>query len=95
MDSFIVRLDMESQRPISDVILFTSQSYSNRPFYRYGSHIEIIVFNEYYGMLRGHDHDSIYSHRYQYLRALFGPIILEKDRRAVFGCNSDYLFSEK
>ena len=52
MDSFIVRLDMESQRPISDVILFISQSYSNRPFYRYSSYIELIVFNEYYGMLR-------------------------------------------
>ena len=78
MDSFIARLDMESQRPISDAILFISQSYSNRPFYRYGSYIELIVFNEYYGMLRGHEHDPIYSHRYQYLRALFGPIILKK-----------------
>ena len=79
MNSFIVRLDMESQRPISDAILFISQSYSNRPFCRYGSQIELIVFNEYYGMLRGHEHDPIYSHRYQYLRAVFGPIILEKD----------------
>ena len=46
----------------------------NRPFYRYGGHIELIGFNEYYGMSRGHEHDLIYSH--QYLRALFGPIFL-------------------
>ena len=51
MNSFIVRLDTEYQRPISDAILFISQSYSNSPFYRYGSHIELIVFNDYYGML--------------------------------------------
>ena len=25
----------------------------NRPFYRYGSHIELIGFKEYYGMRRG------------------------------------------
>ena len=29
----------------------------NRPFYRYGSHIELIRFKEYYGMPRGHEHD--------------------------------------
>ena len=33
----------------------------NRPFYRYGSHIELIRFEEYYGMPRGHEHDPIYS----------------------------------
>ena len=56
-------------------------------------------------MPRGHDHDPIYSH--QYLRALFGPIILyvflekdrlkweKKDRCAVFGRNNDRLFLEK
>ena len=27
---------------------------SNRPFYRYGGHIEFIRFKEYYGMPRGH-----------------------------------------
>ena len=46
----------------------------HRPFYRYGGHIELIGFKEYYGMPRGHEHDPIYSH--QYLRALFGPIFL-------------------
>ena len=46
----------------------------NRPFYRYGGHIELIRFKEYYGMPRVHKHDPIYSH--QYLRALFGPIFL-------------------
>ena len=33
----------------------------NRPFYRYGGHIELIRFKEYYGMPRGHGHDPIYS----------------------------------
>ena len=47
---------------------------SNRPFYRYGGHIELIGFKEYYGMLRGHEHDPIYLH--QYVRGLFGPIFL-------------------
>ena len=32
----------------------------NRPFYRYGSHIEFIRFKEYYGMPRGHSL-SIYA----------------------------------
>ena len=54
---------------------------TNRPFYQYGGHIELIGFKEYYGMPRGHEHDPINSH--QYLRALFGPIFfyvfLEKD----------------
>ena len=30
----------------------------NRPFYRYGGHIELIRFKEYYRMLRGHEHIS-------------------------------------
>ena len=41
----------------------------NRPFYRYGGHVELIRFKEYYGMLRGHEHDLILV---QYVRALFG-----------------------
>ena len=36
----------------------------NIPFYRYGDHIELIRFKEYYGMPRGA--------LVQYLRALFG-----------------------
>ena len=32
----------------------------NRPFYRYGGHIEFIRFKEYYGMPRGHSL-SIYA----------------------------------
>ena len=31
---------------------------SNRPFYRYGGHIELIRFMEYYRMPRGHEHIS-------------------------------------
>ena len=30
----------------------------NRPFYRYGGHIEFIRFKEYYRMPRGHEHVS-------------------------------------
>ena len=30
-------------------------------FYRYGGHIELIRFKEYYGMPRGHEQDPIYS----------------------------------
>ena len=33
---------------------------ANRPFYRYGGHIEFIRFKEYYGMPRGHSL-SIYA----------------------------------
>ena len=36
--------------------------------------MELIGFEESYGMPRGHEHDPKYSH--QYLRALFGPIFL-------------------
>ena len=31
----------------------------NRPFYRYGGHIELIRFKEYYRMPRGHEHISL------------------------------------
>ena len=31
----------------------------NRPFYRYGGYIELVRFKEYYGMPRGHPHDTI------------------------------------
>ena len=40
------------------VVSFTS----NRPFYRYGGHIEFISFKEYYGMPKGHSL-SIYPRR--------------------------------
>ena len=33
----------------------------NRPSHRYGGHIELIRFKEYYGMFKGHEHDLIYS----------------------------------
>ena len=35
----------------------------NRPFYRYGGHIELIGLKEYYGMPRGHQRDLIYLHQ--------------------------------
>ena len=31
----------------------------NGPLYRYGGHIELIRFNEYYGIPRGHEHDPV------------------------------------
>ena len=31
----------------------------NRPFYRYGGHIELIRFEEYHRMPRGHEHISL------------------------------------
>ena len=31
---------------------------TNRPFYRYGSHIELIRFKEYFRMPRGDEHIS-------------------------------------
>ena len=76
---------------------------SNRAFYRYGGHIELIRFKEYYGMPMGEwARSDILA---QYLRALFGPIFFsvflvkdcmgKKDRCAVFGCNHDFLFPEK
>ena len=34
---------------------------ANRPFYRYGGHIELISFKGYYRMPRGHEFDLIYS----------------------------------
>ena len=33
----------------------------NRPLYRYGGHIELNRFKEYYGIPRGHEHDPLYS----------------------------------
>ena len=63
-------------RQLNSVTFQTSkEKFLNRPFYRYGGHIELIGFNEYYGMPRAHEHDLVYSH--QYLRALFGPIFLK------------------
>ena len=34
---------------------------ANRPFYRYGGHIALVKFKEYYEMPRWHEHDPIYS----------------------------------
>ena len=72
----------------------------NRPFYRYGGHIESVRFKEYQGAWARLDILT------QYLRALFGPIFLkvflekscnrQKDRCDVFGCNiNDHFFPEK
>ena len=77
--------------------------YSNRPFYRYGGHIEFIRFKEYYGMPRGmraiqYTCISIYVRfsgqfffKFSYKKIVMG----KKDRCAVFGCNIDCLFPWK
>ena len=47
----------------------------NRPFYRYGGHIELIRFKEYYRMLRGHEHISfVFSNAF---RDIFFKVFLE------------------
>ena len=43
-----------------------------RPFYRYGGHIELIRFKEYYRMPRGHEQISFF-----YFRTLFGTFFLK------------------
>ena len=50
-----LRLVSESIQPV--VIIWIGL---NRPFYRYGGHIEFTRFKEYYGMPRGHSL-SIYA----------------------------------
>ena len=44
---------------------------TKRPFYRYGSHIELIRFKEYYRMPRGQSTFLLY------FRALFGTFFLK------------------
>ena len=64
-------------RQLNSVTFQTSkEKFLNRPFYRYGGHIELIGFKKYHGMPGGHENDPIYSH--QYVRGLFGPIFLFK-----------------
>ena len=62
--------DKSAKRPssaqLSEVAVFAGHKVTfridNRPFYRYGGHIEFIRFKEYYGMPRGgYEHDPIYS----------------------------------
>ena len=52
-------------------------------FYRYGGHIELIRFKEYYRMPRVHEHIS-----FVFSSALDGWLW-------IFGCNNDSLFPEK
>ena len=70
--------------------------YCNRPFYRYGGHIELIRFKEYYRMPRGHEHISFVF--LSAFRDIFCYSFLsngKKDTCVVFGCNNDRLFPEK
>ena len=47
----------------------------NRPFYRYGGHIELIRFKECYRMPRGHEHISfVFSSAF---RTFFVEVFLE------------------
>ena len=43
----------------SPSVVGTFDSSLNRPFYRYGGHIELIRFKEYYRMPRGHERISL------------------------------------
>ena len=57
---------------------------NNRPFYRYGGHIELIRFKEYYRMPRGHEHISfVFSSAF---RSPFFKVFLESD------CNGKKIF---
>ena len=80
------------------MVLFQGQGSApnNRPFYRYGGHIELIRIKEYYRMPRGHEHTSfVFSSTF---RDIFSESFLriscnvKKDPCAVFGCNNDRLF---
>ena len=72
-------------------------------FFRYGSHIELIRFKEYYGMPRGHEDDPMYSlsiyarfsGQFFFTFSQKKNVMGKKDRCAVFGCNNDRLFPEK
>ena len=86
------------------IYIFSSTWCSNKPFYRYGGHIEFIRFKGYYGMPRGEwaRSDVLAS---VLTRAFSGPFFFnfflkkdfngKKDRCAVFGRNNDRLFPEK
>ena len=71
--------------------------------YRYGGHIELVRFKEYYGMPGGHKHILIYSlsinvplSGYFFLTFSLNKIVMgKKDRSAVVGCKDDRLFPEK
>ena len=75
--SFCTQIFLFTRYEVAENDNFRQWLQNNRPFYRYGGHIELIGFNDYYGMIRGHEHDLIYSH--QYLRALFGQIFLSRE----------------
>ena len=74
-----------------------------RPFYRYGGHIELIRFKEYYRVPKGHEQDLIYSLCIyaRFSGQFFFTSFLEKGcngkkkRCAMFECNNDCLFPKK
>ena len=43
------------------IMIGTTVTMRNRPFYRYGDYIELIRFKDHYGMPRGHGHDPVSS----------------------------------
>ena len=53
---------------------------ANRPFYRYGGHIELVRFKEYYEIPRGHEHDPIYT-RSVFTRAFWANFSLSFPRK--------------
>ena len=57
----------------------------NRPFYRYGGHIELIRFKEYYRMPRGHEHISFVFSAVSVKRSIMSAIIALIARVGVVG----------
>ena len=58
----------------------------NSPFYRYGGHIELLRFEEDYGMRRGHGHDPFT--RSVLTRALLGQFLFKfPEKKIVMGKN--------
>ena len=58
--------ERSSHRDSVTLTIMVSALPCNRPFYRYGGHIELIRFKDYYRMPRGHEHISfVFSSAFQ------------------------------
>ena len=89
--------------PATIVIISIFNESNDRRLYRYGGHLELVRFKEYYGMPRGHEHIPIYSlsinarlSGHFFLTFSQNKIVMgKKCLCAVFGCNNDRLIPEK
>ena len=59
-ERIISHMSIRRSRHFMDIAdcVFRKVAITNRPFYRYVGHIELIRFKEYYRMPRGHEHIS-------------------------------------